>query len=232
MKKRVMISGALLLLIAAVAFGYVQHKENKQYESYLSEVLVNDVAFLSRDIIMADLILDNVVSEETVTAEELAAIKENYLGILEHGNAVVRLADIWLDRVDNEDLSFRTNPFPTYMSYNFVRYIEELEPENASEDSAVSLTEEEIENIELMKSVNDIWVKAVTDNLEGTHIPSSDAAREELQNEPRSIRMRLVTDKYWDTYVGSMVNDEDWVDMVEQMQRETEDYETEVENIF
>ncbi|SFC00383.1 hypothetical protein SAMN04488102_102165 [Alkalibacterium subtropicum] len=232
MKKRVMISSFLILLIAAVAFGYLQYRENNQYESYLSEVLVNDVAFLSRDIMMADLMLDNVASEETVTAEELAAIKENYLGIHEHGNAVVRLADMWLDSVDNADLSYQNNPFPTYMSYNFVRYIEELEPENASEDSAISLTEEEIENIELMKSVNDIWVKAVTDNLEGTTLPTSDAAREELQNEPRSIRMRLVTDKYWDTYVGSMVNDEDWVDMVEQMQRETEDYETEVENIF
>ncbi|TVP89312.1 hypothetical protein [Alkalibacterium sp.] len=230
MKKRVMISSALLLLIATVAFGYVQYRENKQYESYLSEVLVNDVAALSRDIMMADLILDNVVSEETVTAEELSALKENYIGIHEHGNAVVRLADMWLDRVDNVDLSYQTNPFPTYMSHYFVRYIEELGPENASEDSVVSLSEEDIEKIELIKSVNEVWVKAVTDNIEGTNLPSSDTARAELQNEPRSIRMSLVTDEYWDTYVGTMVNDDDWVDMVEQMQRETEEFEMEVEN--
>lgn len=232
MKKRVMISSALLLLIATVAFGYIQYRENKQYESYLSEVLVNDVAALSRDIMMADLILDNAVSEKTVTAEELSAVKENYIGIHEHGNAVVRLADMWLDRVDNVDLSYRTNPFPTYMSYYFVRYIEELEPENASEDSVVSLSEEDIEKIELIKSVNEVWVKAVTDNIEGTNLPSSATAGAELQNEPRSVRMSLVTDEYWDTYVGTMVNDDDWVDMVEQMQRETEEFEREVENAF
>lgn len=232
MKKRLMISSAVLLLIAAVAFGYVQHKENKQYESYLSEVLVNDVAFLSRDIIMADIILDNIVSSDSVTAEELAAVKDNYLGIHEHGNAVVRLADMWLDRVDNADLNYNTNPFPTYMSYYFVRYIEELEPENASEDSVISLTEEDIEKIELMKSVNEVWVQAITDNLKGTHPPSSDSAREQIVNETRNIRLRLITDAYWDTYVGTMVNDEDWVDMVEQMQRETEEVEMEVENAF
>lgn len=232
MKKRVMISSVLLLLITTVAFGYVQYRENKQYESYLSEVLVNDVAALSRDIMMADLILDNVVLEETATAEELSAVKENYIGIHEHGNAVVRLADMWLDRVDNVDLSYRTNPFPTYMSYYFVRYIEELGPENASEDSVVSLSEEDIEKIELIKSVNEVWVKAVTDNIDGTNLPSSDTARAEIQNEPRSIRMNLVTDEYWDTYAGTMVNDDDWVDMVEQMQRETEEFEREVENAF
>lgn len=232
MKKRVMISSVLLLLITTVAFGYVQYRENKQYESYLSEVLVNDVAALSRDIMMADLILDNVVLEETATAEELSAVKENYIGIHEHGNAVVRLADMWLDRVDNVDLSYRTNPFPTYMSYYFVRYIEELGPENASEDSVVSLSEEDIEKIELIKSVNEVWVKAVTDNIDGTNLPSSDTARAEIQNEPRSIRMNLVTDEYWDTYAGTMVNDDDWVDMVEQMQRKTEEFEREVENAF
>lgn len=232
MKKRVMISSVLLLLITTVAFGYVQYRENKQYESYLSEVLVNDVAALSRDIMMADLILDNVVLEETATAEELSAVKENYIGIHEHGNAVVRLADMWLDRVDNVDLSYRTNPFPTYMSYYFVRYIEELGTENASEDSVVSLSEEDIEKIELIKSVNEVWVKAVTDNIEGTNLPSSATAGAELQNEPRSVRMSLVTDEYWDTYVGTMVNDDDWVDMVEQMQRETEEFEREVENAF
>ena len=230
MKKRITIVSVAAVIISLALFGYVQYRENQQYEGYISEVLVNDVASLSRNIIMTDLILDTVLSEGTISEEQIVDVKENYLSIHEHGNAVVRLADMWLDRVDNADLSYNTNPFPTYMSYYFARDIEELE--NASEDGVISLSEENIEKIELMKSVNDVWVQAVIDNLEGTQLPSSDSTGEGILNDTRNIRIRLITNEYWDTYVGKMVNDEDWVNMVEQMQRETEEYEMEVENSF
>lgn len=232
MKKILIISSTLLLLILSVIFGYVQYEENKQYESYISEVLVNDVASLSRNIIINDLVLDNILSEEAMTEAEISIVKENYLGIHKSGNAIVKLADMWLDRVDNEDLSHDYNPFPTYMSYNFYRYIDNLEQESMLENDVISLTEEDIEKLELMKEVSEIWVDAVLDNLEGTDIPSIENTEKLDLGETSNIRLGLVTDEYWDAYVGRIVNDEDWINMVEQMQRETEEYEIEVENLL
>lgn len=230
LRKKLLLSIVSLLFVATVVFSYIQYSENKQYESYISQVLTNDVAHLSTAIVLNDYLLEDILSEGEITKKQLFSMKEKYLTIHESGRTVVDLADKWLNRIGNVEYSYNNTPFPTYMAYEFHYYLRKLEQDKLTDKETLALTSEDIQTFELMKSVNDKWVQAILENIEGTQKPSSnnivDGNFKENSNE------RVTTDEYWDTYIHEIVNVEDWVNMVEQIQRESEEYEIKVDNLL
>src|SRR5690606_35797749 len=93
--------------------------------------------------------------------------------------------------------------------------------EELGEDYALDLSSEHVEKFELMKSVNDEWREAILDNITGIESPTI----AELENR----RAEIITDRYRETYKEEIINSDDWINLIEQMQRSSKQYERDVE---
>ncbi|GGA60557.1 hypothetical protein [Ornithinibacillus halotolerans] len=216
-KRYITIALVLISFGLLAYFGVSQYKENVLYESYLSFNLENDISALASSTVMNSNYLEDILEENQITKEQLGYLRDNYIDIFQSGEKIVTLAETWLKRM--EDNNHFTSPYPVYMATNFSSYLMILE-EELGEDYAVDLSTEYVERFELMKSVNDEWREAILNNITGIESPII----AELEN-----GAEIITDRYRETYKDEMINSDDWINMIEQMQRSSTQYERDVE---
>ncbi|MFS0673846.1 hypothetical protein [Ornithinibacillus sp. 179-J 7C1 HS] len=218
-KNRFIIIGLIsICFVLITAFGFKQYKENQQFERYLSFTLVNDISILSSSTVMNSNYLEEIIEKEQITKEQLDYLQSNYVEIYRRGEKVVNLAEDWLKR--KEDENHFANPYPVYMASYFGIYLRKLDEAELSNNNTFVLSSDQVEKFKLMKSVNDEWVRAILDNIEGMHSPTIT----ELEN-----GADIATDSYFQTYREEMINSEDWIEMIKQMQSSSKPHENEVE---
>lgn len=216
----IMIGLILICFVLLAAFGVNQYKENQQYERYLSFALLNDISILSSSAVMNRNYLEEIITEGKITKEQIGYLQSNYVEIFRRGEKVVDLAEDWLKL--KEDEKHFANPYPVYMASYFGTYLRKLDEEEWSNSHTFELSLEQVEKFELMKSVNDEWVEAILDNIDGMQ----SLTITDLEN-----GAEIATDIYFETYKEEMINSDDWIEMIKQMQSSSQQYEREVEYI-
>lgn len=213
-----------LLLILSLFFNYSLSKSNHQYEQYISSVIQNDVSILSSTIAVNTSSLADILEDQKITNNEIDILKENFSLINEKGDNLITLSERWLNKSE-VDTSYNHSPFPTYMAVNFIRYLDELKNSNNG-----NINSEELMKIELMHKVVKQWNTAITEKIKGLDSNFYDRLDESELSSTLSY-IDITTDEYRN-YYDEMVNNNDWVDMINRMQAYTEDLQYEVENTF
>lgn len=219
-KRATIIAFISVCFLIVMLFGMNQYQENKQYQTYLSQKLVNHISVLSSYIAMNGNYLNKINENGHITREQLNFLQNNFENIVQNGGEVVELAN-WLGLVDSE--SHFANHQPASMALNFLTFLNHLEQEKMNREEILMLSSEQVGSFELINSVNEEWFSAITDNLEGVQDPK----KSDSEN-----RKGIVTDNYFEYYSEDMVNSKDWVEMIKQMQITTEQYEIDAESLF
>jgi len=217
----------IVVVVILTLFGYAQYKENQKYERYLSRQLFNNVSRLSWSTVLNGFVLDDVLTEKKITQKQLSIIQNKYSDIRTYGGQVIDLASQYLTRLNVEE--YDIHPYPLYMASDVLHYLDMLERDKLKGEEYVTLSAEEPKRYKLMKSINNVWVKSITENIKGIHIPSSENV---VDGAVKQNSEYITTDSYRDIYRNNMVNSNDWIEMIREMQRSSEEYERQVENLF
>lgn len=199
----------------------------------MSHVLSNNVNRLASTIAINDYYLKRVLDEEEITQEQMVILQENYHIMGTSGETVVDTAILWLHRLNKEDMNYNHSSFPTNLAYKFKYYFENHLNEYKTNNGVVELSSEELSKLELMNEVTQQWKSAVFSNIKSLDDNLIDEQYLDFKGVNADQTWATVTtDEYQDTYYKNMVNTDDWVDMVEDMQRNTLEFETDVNNAF
>ncbi|MDQ0160783.1 hypothetical protein J2S77_002790 [Alkalibacillus salilacus] len=235
LRKNLITTALIVIILALSIYSYNITTEKSNYDNYTSEILYNDTLKLASTIAINDYYLNRIVDEGEITQEQIVILQENYQVMHESGDTVVDLAVQWLDRLDKQEMSYSYNnsPFPTFMAYEFARYIENDLSDSAKSNDVRVLTQNEHSKLELMNDINKEWKEAVFNHIEGL---DADRIDEEYLNN-RSVNSDqtwtgITTPEYPHYYLNKMVKTDDWLDMVEAMQKASIGYEPEVVNTF
>ncbi|EEG77095.1 hypothetical protein [Dethiobacter alkaliphilus] len=218
----------ILIILGLVSFGFMQFRENQRYRRYLSHELQNDLSKLAWATILHGFLLDEVVNEQQITHEQVLNIQSKVRDISSRGYKVALLANYYLKLLGSSDYS--NSPYPYYMATDFSYHLNRPEWDGVfEEEETYQLDEDMLKKFELMKEINDVWVDAITTHINGIHIPSAANVKDGgvVGDGPE-----ITTDEYWDTYRKNFIKNKDWVDMLEQKQRESKIFEADVKNIF
>jgi hypothetical protein len=198
--------------------------ENRQYEKYLSQQLYNDVSSVASSATLNSFLLDGVITEKEINSEQLAAMKIHYRNMTESGWTIVELAES-LGLIDEEEYS--SSPYPMFMLVQFRDFVSSLERQMQTE--SLSLSDEYLERIYVMKELNQVWFMAVHDHIQGVRVPD---VNQVINGGIESLENGVTTDTYKDVYWGVIINKKDWVKMVKQIQKESQPFDDEIEQFL
>ncbi len=197
--------------------------ENRQYEKYLSQQLFNDVSSVAWSTTLNSFLLDDLMTEKKINSNQLAIMKSHYKRMTESSRTIVELAES-LGLIDEE---YPSSPYPVYMVVEFREFVKSLEKQ--MEKESLSLSNEDIERLHVMKELNQVWFTAVQDHIQGVHVPDEDQV---INGGVSSMDNGVTTDIYKDVYWGVIINNKDWVNMVKQIQGDSQSFEDEIEQFF
>ncbi|WP_188206659.1 hypothetical protein [Alkalibacillus aidingensis] len=233
LKKNIIISILIIAILLLGFYTYHVSKENSYYDEYTSHVLSNDIIRLASTIAVNDFYLNQILDEGEITQEQIDILQENYQIIGDSGETVVKMATLWLHRLNTEEMNYNHSSFPINWAYQFKYYFENHLNEYESNNGVMELSSEDLSKLELMNEVTQQWKSAVFSNIKSLDDNLIDKEYLDFKGvDADQTWTGVATDGYTDTYYRNMVNTNDWVDMVEEMQRNSIDYETEVKNSF
>lgn len=210
----------LLSLVVVVFFVYAinQYLEKQRYESYLSIQVANDFSRLSSSVINNEKMYNEILQSGTISLQEVMNLYHNNYEIVriaqEYQNFAIDLRRLGRDEVNNSPSLNASD-----IAWFFQRLIWNIAEEEGIEHSIeqfpyalgreenYSLDEEFLEKITVVNELNKRWVHVIETYVEG--------AKELSTSNP---------DVYFDKYRDSAIKDDYWIDVVLQMDIETEDY--------
>ncbi|MCZ0701677.1 hypothetical protein J2T56_000115 [Natronobacillus azotifigens] len=210
----------LLSLVVVVFFVYAinQYLEKQRYESYLSMQVENDFSRLSSSVINNEKMYNEILQSGTISLQEVMNLYHNNYEIVriaqEYQNFAIDLRRLGRDEVNNSPSLNASD-----IAWFFQRLIWNIAEEEGIEQSIeqfpyalgreenYSLDEEFLEKITVVNELNKRWVHVIEIYVEGA---------KELSN--------ANSDVYFDKYRDHAIKDDYWVDVVLQMDIETEEY--------
>ncbi|WP_096186549.1 hypothetical protein [Evansella halocellulosilytica] len=215
-KKTVLISVIAVAFVAVLLFAFQQLNEKQKYETYLSQELINEVSRLSWATVTNGYLLRDAIRDQQLSREDIEFIQSKYSSIAQSGRFITDLSRT-LGVIDTSD--YRIHPYPYFMATEFDRYLKKLK--NSFENGeSLELNEEQLDYFERMKEVNDVWTEALITHLHGVQIPPKHTRYGDITNDNFKVTTRV----YWNTYRGNFIKNQDWIDMLEQKQRESKPF--------
>uniref|UniRef100_UPI00388E0C86 hypothetical protein n=1 Tax=Radiobacillus sp. PE A8.2 TaxID=3380349 RepID=UPI00388E0C86 len=217
MKPRIIYAIVAVIIIVISIFGVRQYLENQRYESYLSMQIANDVSRLTSAIRVNQTIYDELLNSSSLSQEQVETLFHNNYSIVniaqEHKNLVSQFnrSDQDLDNIPANKASDIAYYFKgliwdiaerqgIYVANKTTQFPIEL-----SKSESYSIKDKELEKIEIIKKMNDIWLQAIANNVEGVLVEG-----------------KMNSDIFFDTYVEKGITSHYWVNVALEMEKKTE----------
>lgn len=157
MGKKLITAIMVLLVILIITLSYflnLERKQKQQYEGYLSQYVGNEIGRLPYYLNENKKIWDKVLSEKTITENQIESIRVNHHKILENYVQMQQLA-IFLDKdFENEDSLYFTF-YTAVLDIN--DYLRHIDSDRLTDRSLVELNEDDIEKVIAIRSLNEEW---------------------------------------------------------------------------
>lgn len=185
------VATALIVLFCA----WVQYRENKGYETYLSNLIANKVAVMSSSMLWNDEKLDSMINNQEVTKAEAVQMISNYDSILEMSQDLCQIqSSIELNKNSgklNNDTALIAQYFSTYIRTKVIG--QENFPELAEDGSKIiKLSQEQVDKLGIMKRISSGWKKIILKNVNGL---SLDGGEENYWDKYSS--RKAIHNSYW-----------------------------------
>ncbi|UMZ74388.1 hypothetical protein ACONDI_01976 [Natranaerofaba carboxydovora] len=210
----------------------------------LTSKIQNDIASITNKLAINKYILDKISSQQRIQFNYLEELERNFSSIYGFRRPF-DLARTYLNRGEPPN-SLATNSYPIIKARNFSVSVKNMLDDFNNEDKTdIKLEQEEIEKIEYMKRINQLWLEVIAENIYGVNVPEPKDEYYKTVDEGRYKGTIMISedegkpidDEYRNHYIDEnnvsvMVTTEDWINMIEEMQTNSYKYHGEYQSLF
>jgi hypothetical protein len=207
---KVMAIGIIIVLL--IIFGTFQYIDKQKYVKYMSNELSNDLGNMNRHILMNDRYLTRILETKEISNVEAKFLRTINGLILASSSTYQDISIYYLKKADHDEIS---NLFSNTAS-DFNHFFWMLEDYYFTESDTIKLDSKKLEQLKVMKEINDLWVHEVEKHLRSLN---NDFTTEE------QVEMLIEGGEYHKIYdEDNIIAQDNWVILLKELSKKTEQY--------
>lgn len=205
--KYIVISFVTLLL---VALNLYQFNDKQKYIDYMSKNLTYDLGNMNRSILMSNHVLNRIISTKELNREDANYLEAASRLIAKELQDYHQIAMHDLDRISPDEISRDSEK----AAFDILNYFVNINSDFPSDKETMSLNEKQLEKINEIKHINDIWRREV--EIHAVLVNPNSSVND-------SVKMFL-EGEYLDIYKETSIAKDDWVELLVELSNRTEKY--------